>query len=63
MSDFTSSWQGYDFSGLGALLSQMQEFTRPVMEAVHSIQSALKPDVYKRQGKRFIIQGIGIDQL
>lgn len=45
MSDFTSSWQGYDFSGLGALLSQMQEFTRPVMEAVHSIQSALKPIV------------------
>ena len=45
MSDFTSSWQGYDFSGLGALLSRMQEFTRPVMEAVHSIQSALKPIV------------------
>jgi hypothetical protein len=45
MSDFTSSWQGYDFSGLGALLSRMQEITRPVMEAVQSIQSALKPIV------------------
>lgn len=45
MSDFTSSWQGYDFSGLGALLSQMQEFTRPVMEAVQNIQSTLQPIV------------------
>lgn len=45
MSDFTSSWQGYDFSGLGALLSQMQEITRHVMEAVQSIQSALQPIV------------------
>ena len=45
MSDFTSSWQGYDFSGLGALISRMQEITRPVMEAVQSIQSALQPIV------------------
>ena len=45
MSDFTSPWQGYVFSGFNALLSQMQEITRPVMEAVQSIQSALKPIV------------------
>ncbi len=45
MSDFTSPWQGYVFSGFNALLSQMQEITRPVMEAVQSIQSALQPIV------------------
>lgn len=45
MSEFTSPWQGYDFSGFSAVLSRMQEITRPVMEAVQSIQSALKPIV------------------
>ncbi len=45
MSDFTSPWQGYGFSGLAAALSRMQEITRPAIEALQSIQSALKPIV------------------
>ena len=59
MSDFTSSWQGYDFSGLGALLSQMQEITRHVMEAVQSIQSALQPivEVIEQYKPRYFVHG------
>ena len=45
MSDFTSPWQGYDFSGLSAALSRIQEITRPALEALQNIQSTLQPIV------------------
>ena len=45
MSDYTSLWQGYDFSGLSAALSRIQEITRPAMEALQNIQSTLQPIV------------------
>ncbi len=45
MSSFTSSWQEFDFSGVGAALSRMHEITLPAIEALQSIQLALKPIV------------------
>mgnify|MGYP004528549697 FL=1 len=45
MIDFTSPWQGYDFSGLSAALSRIQEITRPALEALQNIQSTLQPIV------------------
>lgn len=45
MSDFTFPWQGYDFSGLSAALSRIQEITRPALEALQNIQSTLQPIV------------------
>ena len=45
MSDFTSPWQGYDFSGLSAALSRIQEISRPALEALQNIQSTLQPIV------------------
>lgn len=45
MSDFTSSWQGYDFSDLNASLSRIHDITRPAIEALQNIQSALRPIV------------------
>ena len=45
MSDFTSPWQGYDFSGLDTALSRIRDITRPAMEALQNIQSALRPIV------------------
>ena len=45
MSDFTSPWEEYDFSGLRAALSRIQEISRPAIEAMQSVLSALKPFV------------------
>lgn len=45
MSDFTSPWQGHDFSGLSAALSRIQEITRPALVALQNIQSTLQPIV------------------
>ena len=45
MSDSFSPWQGSDFSGLSAALSQIQEITRPAMEALQNIRSVLQPIV------------------
>ena len=59
MNDFTSPWQGYDFLGLSVLLSRMEEITRPVMEAVQSIQLALKPIVEAVEQYKPIVAEIG----
>ncbi len=45
MSDYFSSWQGFDFAWLSETISQMQEVIRPAIEAIYNIQSTLKPIV------------------
>ena len=59
MSDFTSPWQGYDFSGLSAALSRIQEITRPALEALQNIQSTLQPIVEALEQYKPKVEEIG----
>lgn len=59
MSDFTPPWQGYDFSGLSAALSRIQEITRPALEALQNIQSTLQPIVEALEQYKPKVEEIG----
>jgi hypothetical protein len=59
MSDFTSPWQGYDFSGLSAALSRIQEITRPALEALQNNQSTLQPIVEALEQYKPKVEEIG----
>ena len=59
MSDFSSPWQGYDFSRLSAALSRIQEITRPGLEALQNIQSTLQPIVEALEQYKPRVEEIG----